>query len=144
MAFPSGSPVWCFSHVAGHGRGLAVRDASGAVTSPPAPIGDRLLVSGHEDGLVRRWDSRMPAFADAVWGGAPGAHKAVHCMAVYDDLVATGGADGSVRLWDARSGDTLLSRGHEGCVGAVAVTRDYVLSAGWDGSLRAWAPETVR
>jgi len=86
----------------------------------------------------------MPYEPDAVWGGGPGAHKAVLCLAVADDLLATGCADGSVRLWDGGTGDTLLLRGHEGSVGSVAITRDYVLSAGWDGTLKAWAPETLR
>ena len=145
MACASGSPVWAFDHVAGRGKGVPVRDATGALVTAGAPIGDRLLLSGHEDGLLRRWDSRMPYFPEATWGGAPGAHKAVHCMSVYDgDLVATGHSDGAVRMWDAATGDTLLCRGHAGPVASVAVTRDMVISAGWDGCVKAWAPETVR
>jgi WD40 repeat protein len=143
MAFASGTPIWAFTHVAGHGAGAAVRDASGAVSSPAALIGDRLLVTGHEDGLVRRWDSRMPYLPSAVWGGSPGAHRAILAMHAYDDLVATGSADGAVRMWDSRTGDTLLCRGHQGPVSGVAITRDFVVSTGWDGTVKAWAPETL-
>jgi len=144
LAFPSGSPIWCMESTPGRGRGVALLNAAGEVTLPAAPLGDRLLCTGHEDGLVRRWDSRMPNAPDSVWGGSPGAHKAVLCMATCEDLMATGCADGSVRLWDASTGDTVLCRGHTGPVGAVAITREYMYSAGWDGALKAWAPETLK
>jgi len=155
LTFSSGSPIWAARTVPARGRGAPVRDAEGNVATPAAPLGDRLLLSAHEDGCLRRWDSRMPGAPEAVWAGggegaplrgsAPDQHparasRALTCMAVFEDLVATGAADGLVRVWDAATGASVACSGHGGPVSAVHMSRDCVVSTGWDGVVRVWAP----
>ena len=154
LTFASGSPIWAARTIPARGRGLLVRDAEGAVTTPAAPLGDRLLLTAHEDGCLRRWDSRRAAAPEAVWaGGGEGApprrgldqlparaSRAITCMAVVDDLVATGAADGLVRVWDAATGASVACSGHAGPVSSVHLSRDAVVSTGWDGCVKVWAP----
>ncbi len=155
LTFSSGSPIWAARTVPARGRGLPVRDAAGNVALPAAPLGDRLLLSAHEDGCLRRWDSRMAAAPEATWAGggegapprgsAPDQHparpsRAITCMAVFEDLVATGAADGLVRVWDAATGASVACSGHVGPVSAVHMAQDCVVSTGWDGCVKLWAP----
>lgn len=139
VAFPSGSPVWAFSTIPAHGGGAPQLDAEGNLTAPSAPLGDRYLVSGHEDGLVRVWDSRKAAAPMATWScnGSP-----VTALKARGDKVVTGCADGVVRLWDARSGLPIRCDGHTGQVIGTGVHDDYMLSASWDGTLRVFWPST--
>lgn len=140
VAFPSGSPVWCFGHVPGHGAGAAQLSADGELLAGPAPIGDQFLVTGHEDGVVRKWDSRRPGVPLAVLLGHTGAVTSLATDG--SDKVVTGSADGTVRLWDAYSGLSVSCEGHGGPVSGVAMGEDYMLSACWDGSVRSFFPAT--
>ena len=118
LAFPSGSPIWCTATVPGHGAGSPVLNADGTVRSPPAPLGDVLLLSGHEDGVVRKWDSRMPLQPMQLLTGHSGA---VVTLAADGDRVVTGSVDSTVRLWDAPSGASVRCDGHWGQVAATAI-----------------------
>ena len=140
VAFPSGSPVWCFGAVPGHGAGAAQLAADGTLLAGAAPIGDQFLMTGHEDGVVRKWDSRRPGIPLAVLLGHRGA---VTSLAVDgSDKVVTGSVDGTVRLWDAYNGLSVNCEGHAGPVSGVAMADDYMVSAGWDGSVRSFFPTT--
>jgi WD40 repeat protein len=135
VAFPSGSPVWCYGTVPAHGCGAPTFAADGSVLAPGAPLGDAFLVSGHEDGVVRKWDSRRSIMPLESWSGHA---AAVTSMATDGDKVVTGSTDGVVRLWDAKTGLSVRCPGHAGQVSAAALCDDYALTAAWDGSLRLW------
>lgn len=133
VAFTSGQPVWCFD---------AIRSSQSAVDGD-APIGlggGSLVVSGHEDGIVRRWDARRPVVSVSCWSGHGGSPVTSLCS--VGDKVVTGCTAGGVRLWDAQTGLSLLCEGHTGQVAATAVADDYLLSASWDGGLSCWFPAT--
>lgn len=139
VAFPSGTPIWAFSTVPAHGGGSMQLAADGSVLAPAAPLGDRYLVSGHEDGVVRVWDSRKPSTPMTMWAGNG---SPVTALRARGDKVVTGCADGVVRLWDARSGQHLRCDGHTGQVVDLGVADDYLVSASWDGTLRCWYPSS--
>jgi WD40 repeat protein len=139
VAFACGSPVWCFGTVPAHGGGSPSFNADGTQLFPAAPLGDKYLVTGHEDGIVRKWDSRSPLKPMAEWHGHPGA---VTSLSTLGDKVVTGSVDGMVRLWDASSGLSIRCDGHTGNVISNTMSYDYMLSAAWDGTLRCWFPAT--
>ena len=144
VGFPSGSPVWAYGLVPAHGGGAPMYAADGTPLAPASLLGDAYLVSGHEDGIVRKWDARMSAVPVAAWGGH---HGAVTSLAVspHSDRIVTGSVDGSVRLWDAVTGLSLGCEGHSGPVtpgSGTAMADDYMLSSSWDGTLRCWFPAT--
>ncbi len=147
LAFASGSSIWACASAPGHGRGSPQFAADGSPLLGAAPLGDVLLLTAHEDGCVRRWDSRAPAAPDAVFGRRGGAP--VVALAAARDKVVAGGADGTVRLWDALSGEDMGVTGHvagaggSAAVAGVGVCDDLWVSAGRDGAVRVWAPEAA-
>lgn len=106
-----------------------------AVWSP-----DGLLVSGSEDGTVRRrrnvgtTEGSLTLFRHGV---------PVSAVAATRGAFASGGADGSVRLW--RSGVAVTLGGHLGRVMALAFSPDGSLlaTAGSDGVARLWGVDTA-
>lgn len=119
-----------------------VRSVGSVVT--PARV---LIVSGGDDGAVRRWDA---ATGDPVGEGLLGHRGAVLSVASMTlaggrVLIISGGADGSVRRWNAVSGQSMGDplTGHDGAVLSVALVelvggRVLVVSGGVDGSVRRW------
>jgi len=116
---------------------MAVVEADGTPAAPAAPLGDNYLITAHEDGLIRRWDSRKASMAMAEWGGegAP-----VTSLAARGDKLVSGTSEGTVRLWDAQTGLSLRCDGHTGQIAGIAAGGDYFCTASWDGTLRTWAP----
>jgi len=136
-AFPSGSPVWAFATLPAHGGGAPLYNADGSLLAPASPLGDSYLVSGHEDGGVRKWDARKATVPLALYRGHGGP---VTSVATLGDKILSGSTDGGVRLWDGSTGLSLRCDGHTAQVCGASLTPDYFLSAGWDGSLRCWFP----
>ena len=125
--------------VPAHGGGSPQRGPDGTLLAAAAPVGDAYVVTGHEDGALRKWDTRRPGVPLVGWAGH---HAPVTAMAVHGDKVVTGSLDGVVRVWDATSGMSIRCDGHASQISALALADDYILSASWDGTLRCWFPAT--
>lgn len=107
--------------------------------------GRDVVVSGGEDGTVRRWD-----LIDGVPLGEPlsGHLGAVHTVATGtvegQAVVVSAGQDGTIRCWDLADGVRLREpiTGHQGPVRTVAVATargaTVIVSGGDDGTLRRW------
>ena len=149
LAFPSHSPIWCVATLPAHGRGAAVLDAQGGLVAPRAPLGDVLLATGHEDGLVRTWDSRRPD-APLLAFRVDQDRSSVTSISALGDLLLTGSSSGAVGVWDAVSG-----LGAASCAppkplleltpplpihvaGVAWLNISSFVSAHWDGALRLW------
>jgi WD40 repeat protein len=148
LAFPSYSPIWCVATLPAHGRGAAVLDSQGGLVAPRAPLGDVLLATGHEDGLVRTWDSRRPD-APLLAFRVDHDRSPVTSMSALGDLLLTGSSSGAVGVWDAVSGLGAscappkplleLSPPLQSHVSGVAwLNSSSFVSAHWDGALRLW------
>ena len=103
-----------------------------------SPDGETLL-TGHEDGGVRKWDARTGAERSTLTG---------HTGMVRDALfspdgsrIATASEDGSVRLWNSKTGEEQMALdGHAGPVRSVywSPDGDQIVSGGNDGLPRVW------
>ena len=138
LAFLSGSPIWASATVSARGSCSPSFAADGSVTTPGSIIGDNFLLTGHEDGVVRRWDARMPEHPEMGMGAIGSAP--VTSLMVRGDSLVSGSADGSTRLWHAQCGIDLTCAGHQGAVTGVAVHDDFFASTSIDGTLRVWSP----
>ena len=148
LAFPSHSPIWCVATLPAHGRGAAVLDAQGGLVAPRAPLGDVLLATGHEDGLVRTWDSRRPD-APLLAFRVDSDRSPVTSMSALGDLLLTGSSSGAVGVWDAVSGLGALCAPPKPLLELTPHLKSHVagvswlnsssfVSAHWDGALRLW------
>jgi WD40 repeat protein len=100
---------------------------------------DRTLVSAHEDGKIRVWNSvegtllqTLAGHQHQVWSIAthPQSHSLVSCS-----------EDGSIRLWDLNSGNTLATlSGHRSRVWSVAFSPNgqYIASGSGDRTVKTW------
>lgn len=144
------SPNGHWIAAAGHDRAIQLIDAvtktvrstlSGHdhfVTSL-AWLGDSQLVSGSDDGTVRRWEiGTQTELPDR------GRHdQAVSAVAfsAEKNVIASGGKDRVVRLWDARSMQSLATLpGHVDEIRSLAFSRDgrWLASGSKDGTVRLW------
>ena len=127
-------------------------DVSGFVTALviwTGPAAQRVLASGGEDGMIRRWD--------ATTGGELGAPLPVGSW--VDTLVtwtspegrmmlASGTRDGTIRCWDATAGTEIGSGLYQpGSVRALATwtgpdSHVMLASGGSDGKIRRWDTTT--
>jgi WD40 repeat protein len=113
--------------------------AGSVVTCPDG----RSLITGHEDGHVRRWDLVSGLIA---W------ERKEHSKDVYDvslarngSLMASGSGDNTVRIWDAETGEPRLRlEGHANSVQSVSWSPDCrsLASASFDRIIRIWDAET--
>ena len=141
VAFHSGSPIWAFTYVPAHGGGAPRLGADGGLLVPASPAGDAYLVTGHDDGCLRKWDARMPGAPLSVLTGHAGAVTCLRGDGGGDKLVS-GSVDATVRLWDVVSGLSLACAGHTAPVSSVAMGEDSIISSSWDGTVRCWYPST--
>lgn len=147
------SPDGRWIAVAGHDRTIQLIDAATKtvraslsghddfVTSM-AWLGNSQLLSGSDDGTVRRWEietqTELPDRGDH--------EQAVSAVAfsAQQGVIASGGKDRVVRLWDASSMQALATLpGHVDEVRSVAFTRDgrWLASGSKDGTVRLWNVE---
>lgn len=122
---------------------------SGPVTAVAVLPEGNAVVSGSNDGTLRRWDIT----SGKCLGVIEGATKGAYAVAVSPDgkLAAAGCKDGVVREFDLSKGALLRElKGHFGYVRSVIYTPDgrRLLSSADDGSVRVWTagqetPEAV-
>jgi F-box and WD-40 domain protein CDC4 len=127
MAFVSGSPIWCFGSVPMRGR----------ERPEPGMWEDAYIVTGHDDGIVRRWDARKNNVAVVAWIGHRGP---ITTLTVHGNTLVTGSSDRTVRVWDAQDATSFSCVNHQGQVSGTGCGDDYVVSSGWDGILRCGFP----
>jgi hypothetical protein len=107
------------------------------------------LVSGGDDGTVRRWDATTGAPIGEPLTGHTGQVNAVATYTVDGrPALASGGVDGTVRRWDATTGAPIGEplTGHTGQVNIVATYtvdgRPGLVSGSNDGTVRRWDATT--
>ncbi|MFF0162352.1 caspase family protein [Streptomyces sp. NPDC005263] len=107
--------------------------------------GQQIVVSGGEDGLVRRWDLAGGSPLGEPLSGHVGAVLGVASATVEDQpVIVSAGYDGTVRRWELVDGIPLGEplRGHQGPVRSVAVVTEgglgVAVSGGEDGTVRQW------
>jgi WD40 repeat protein len=113
-------------------------------------IGSRdVIVSGHDDGMLRIWNLALRPVASLATHGAR--VTAVEIGKISGrDVIITGRADGSVQVWDPAAKRTLGNPlgGHLRPVTAVAAGRaggrDVIVSGSTDRSVRIWDVGTGR
>ena len=98
------------------------------------------LVTGHDDGTVRTWDTASGQPCATLTAHT----KRVTAMAIAPDgtWLATGHDDGTVRTWDtAATGQPRATlTGHTKRVTAMAIAPDgtWLATHGLDGTVRTW------
>ena len=101
----------------------------------------KTLVSGHEDGMIRIWDSRNSRLM-AEWRGH---QKSVSAFSFHhrNNQLASAGEDCKIHIWDLASRTPVTTlKGHTDRIPALAwhPSGDLLISAGWDTTARVWDP----
>ena len=103
----------------------------------------KLIVSGHEDGTVRRWNAIS---GEAVGMPMSGHTQPVCSVAIRGNLIVSGSLDKSLYRWNASSGEAIDSalRGHKRAVLSVAISADgkLIVSGSNDKTIRRWDAAT--
>jgi WD40 repeat protein len=98
-----------------------------------------IILAGHEDGRVRKWDAQTGETLAMLAGHTGIVHDAV--FSPDGSMILTAGEDGTVRLWDSgTAAEQSVFRGHAGPVHSVAWSPDStrIVSGGSDGLPRVW------
>jgi WD40 repeat protein/transcriptional regulator with XRE-family HTH domain len=120
-------------------RLLVLKDYESAARSLDWSPDGTILLTGHEDGSARLWNTQSGELLQPLTG---------HSGTVFDAVfspdgrrIATASEDGTVRLWDAETGiEQIALRGHAGVVKSVAWSPDAtrLVTGGIDGLPRVW------
>jgi WD40 repeat protein len=150
--------TWCFNNttrlVAAGSDEIAiwVGPTGEQLASWPAPSwttalgfspNSQILVSGHDDGIVRVWDWHTAKTLHLLSGH----EMPISAVAFSRDgfKIATAGEDRLIRIWDAHTGQLLATlEGHTDRIPALAWHPDgnRLVSAGWDTTARVWNVNT--
>jgi WD40 repeat protein len=126
-------------------RRLLPTDVSDPLTTTTTQRG-QVLVSGGDDGRIRRWDAFTGRKAGTPLTGHIGAIRALAAWTGPEGpMLASGGDDGTIRRWDAEAGTeagTPLT-GHVGGVVALSTWTGadghvMLVSGGRDGVIQVW------
>jgi WD40 repeat protein len=116
----------------------------GTVMSVAVSRDGMVVVSGSEDGTIRRWNGRTGATIGTPMRGHEGP---VYCVAISPEgtRIASGGRDGTLRRWDSQTGMQIGEQfAHLNGVNSVVFTNDgtHMFSGGYDGTIRKWDSQT--
>ncbi|MEO1208084.1 MAG: WD40 repeat domain-containing serine/threonine-protein kinase [Cyanobacteria bacterium J06638_20] len=119
---------------------MTVGQAVNAIALHPS---QPVLVTAHNDGQLRQWDTDTGELQRSFDTDDP----ITTCVALDADgqTLISGGQDGALRLWDWETGrERLVLRGHGGKVTAIALHADSrcLISASHDKTLRLWHLDT--
>ena len=99
----------------------------------------KIIVSGHQDGTVRRWNVHT---GESIGEPMSGHTKASNSVAIRENLIVSGSKDRSIYRWNATTGESIGSalQGHGGSVSCVAVSANgkLIVSGSRDGTIRRW------
>ncbi|CAI7595085.1 unnamed protein product [Penicillium glandicola] len=102
----------------------------------------KLLVTGHDKGLLRIWDIRRGRIV--CW--LKGLEDTISCIELGKHTVIAGSRDGTICVWDlSKSKDdnaSLTLKGHTGAVLCLKLNGNYFVSGGHDQEARVWNLET--
>ena len=104
----------------------------------------RLVISGHEDSVVRIWDSRTGTLLDTLEGH----RKHITSVDINSDgmKIASGSEDGTVRIWDIENKTAVVLEGHKVHVTVVSFSPDgtKLASGSMDNTVKIWDVGTGR
>ncbi|KAI0897380.1 WD40 repeat-like protein [Annulohypoxylon nitens] len=128
------------------GSHVFYHEAEGAAELQRAPMvrclcfspGDRYLVTGATDGLIRAWNIQDLTFPK-VFAGHENCISSI-AFSLDGQTIVSGSIDWTVRIWDIESCSALLKLDTSNEVGTVAVSPDtkYVAAGSLDGRLHIW------
>ena len=112
-------------------------DGKAFVNSVALSVEAKILVSGHEDGTVRRWNAQS---GELIGEPMSGHTKYVNSLAIRRNLIVSGSVDWLLYWWNATTGESIGSalQGHGDWVTWIAVSADgkLIVSGSWDGTIR--------
>jgi WD40 repeat protein len=129
--------VWLWNGASGAAEGSLLAHA-GPVRSVAYEAANQTLLTGGDDGLIKRW--QLPLVPPRLSNGHT---QPVQTVAVSPDgsLMVTGSTDGTVRVWNASNGQAVRTlAGQTESVTAVAISADgtQVAAVGDAGQLLVW------
>ena len=99
----------------------------------------KIIVSGHEDGTIRRWNGHN---GESISEPVSGDLKEVLSMAIGGNLIVSGSVDGLLHRSNVTTGETIGNalQGHGGSVNCVAVSADrkLIVSVSRYGTITRW------
>jgi WD40 repeat protein len=113
------------------------------VTAIAFSADNRTLATGHDDGVVRFWDTRSRRHAGQLTVCPGMVPVSAIAFSPRGDLVAAVGEDRVIRVWNQLSHKLACElTGHTDRVPSLAwrPDGDRLVSAGWDASIRVWRP----
>jgi WD40 repeat protein len=107
--------------------------------------GAKLLATGHDDGIVRVWDTASRGLRYEF----PGPKRPISAVAfnTAGNLLASAGEDRVICLWDTNTGRLAGTlKGHTDRIQALAwrPKAERLVSGGWDTTARVWNTQTLQ
>jgi len=121
------------------GERLLKRPSESWITAIAFPVTGSMLATGHDDNVVRLWDTTRGQVIRVLEGHS----RSVSALAFSPDgsLLASAGEDREIQMWETATGRSIGTlTGHTDRIPALAWHPDgrRLVSAGWDTTARVW------